>query len=76
MSELAMAVQAKWRLRKVLLQADRIGSRQLGMDRYGRVLTALLVDGESLGDRMMASGLARRYLARRYDGGQRGSWCG
>ncbi len=42
-----------------------------GHDRYGRRLAVVMRGGESLGERLVAEGLARRY-----DGGQRRGWCG
>jgi len=40
-------------------------------DRYGRRLAVVTRDGVSLGERLVAEGLARRY-----DGGHRRGWCG
>lgn len=40
-------------------------------DRYGRLLAVVTRDGVSLGERLVAEGLARRY-----DGGHRRGWCG
>ncbi len=40
-------------------------------DRYGRRLALVTRDGASLGERLVAEGLARRY-----DGGHRRGWCG
>jgi endonuclease YncB( thermonuclease family) len=39
-------------------------------DRYGRKLRIAARDGRSLGDRLVAEGLARTY-----DGGRRAGWC-
>jgi endonuclease YncB( thermonuclease family) len=43
--------------------------RRIGLDRYGRTLAYVRVDGRDLGDAVIAAGLARRWSGRRH------AWC-
>jgi len=69
-SELLQALAATWYLRWQLWRAGRITVKIDGVDRYGRKLVLLLVDGEGIARRMVKAGLARWY-----DGGRRPGWC-
>lgn len=69
--ELGMAVAATFYLRWQLWTAGKVVATPRGKDRYDRVLTLMAIDGELVGTRMVGAGLARRY-----DGGRRGGWCG
>ncbi|MDX2236889.1 MAG: thermonuclease family protein [Hyphomonadaceae bacterium] len=46
-----------------------VSLRRIGLDRYGRTLAYVSVDGRDLGDAVIAAGLARRWS------GRRTSWC-
>jgi endonuclease YncB( thermonuclease family) len=41
------------------------------LDRYGRTLASVTVNGRDVGEILIGEGLARPY-----QGGRRGSWCG
>jgi micrococcal nuclease len=43
--------------------------RRVGIDKYGRTLAYVLVDGKDLGNEMVSRGLARVWTGRRL------SWC-
>jgi endonuclease YncB( thermonuclease family) len=70
-SESALAAQATDRLAALLAQGpfelETIGSRD--EDRYGRKLRIVTRDGRSIGDQMVAEGLARTWA------GRREPWC-
>jgi len=70
--EAALGRQATLRMQELLNQGEvtlvRFGSRDV--DRYGRKLRVVKRDGRSLGEILVAEGLARRW-----DGARR-SWCG
>lgn len=68
--ELVKAEAATWALRGLLLQSDKQTVSVDGVDRYGRRLVRLAIDGEDVAARMIRNGHARRY-----GGGLRGSWC-
>ncbi|WP_373049874.1 thermonuclease family protein [Thalassovita aquimarina] len=70
LSEFIDALRATQHLRWMLWKSSKISTQTVGKDRYGRVLTKLSVDGSDVSERMIGTGLARRY-----DGGQRQSWC-
>jgi micrococcal nuclease len=69
-AELVAAEEATWALRGLLLQAGKVAVTLDGVDRYGRRLARLEVDGEDVATRMIRDGHARRY-----GGGLRGTWC-
>lgn len=70
-AERVLGFEAKARLRSLLDQAPVVTlSLGKGTDRYGRLLGNLRVDGNDVGDIIVAERLARPY-----SGGQRGSWC-
>lgn len=56
---------------KALLGSGTLTISGTGHDRYGRELRSVKVNGEDVGEAMIAQGLARRYA-----GGKRGGWCG
>ena len=66
-SERALAVKARDRL------AEQLGSRfeveRQGKDRFGRTLAIVTVRGRSVGEALIAEGLARRWS------GRREAWC-
>lgn len=70
-SEEALGHRAKYRLRDLLnegpFQVVRSGFRN--KDKYGRLLRVIERDGRSLGDILVAEGLAHRW------GGSKRSWC-
>lgn len=55
--------------RLALLLSGRFELRRVGKDPYGRTLAVVLVDGHSVGDTLVAEGLARTWT------GRRESWC-
>ena len=69
--ELVSATRAKRHLSRLVGRADHLGVVRHGRDRYGRTLVALSVDGRPVAREMISAGLARTY-----DGGRRGGWCG
>jgi micrococcal nuclease len=68
-SELAAGYEAKARL-LLLLRSGPITIDRHGLDRYGRTLGRLYIDGIAVADVMI-----RELLARPYDGAKRQSWC-
>ena len=59
------------RLRDLLARASSVQLAYLPRrDQYGRELARLVLDGRDVADIMVEEGFARRYV-----GGQRGSWC-
>jgi endonuclease YncB( thermonuclease family) len=63
-----MAQTAKYRLVK-LLQSGEVRIHYEGIDRYGRSLASVTVDGKDVGENLVADGLARVWS------GRRESWC-
>lgn len=70
-SELVKGLAATYYLRWQLWTAREITALPRGVDRYGRQLILMGLDGEGIAQDMIDRGLARRY-----DGGPRASWCG
>lgn len=69
--ELALGNEATRRARQLVENAGIVDLIVLpGRDKYGRGLARLLIQGEDLGSRLIAEGLARPY-----QGGRRQSWC-
>jgi endonuclease YncB( thermonuclease family) len=69
-AERKLGDQATRRLRELLDNgAIRLQSIDRDQDKYGRKLRIVLVDGQSVGERLVDEGLARRYA-----GGRR-PWC-
>ena len=69
-SEKELGDQATLRLQQLLNNgAASLQPIDRDRDRYGRLLRLVLVDGESVGDTLVAEGLARWY------GGGRKPWC-
>jgi micrococcal nuclease len=68
--EFLAAEQASWALRTLIQKAERIEIVHQGIDRYGRVLIVLTLDGRDVARAMILAGHARQY-----GGGLRGSWC-
>lgn len=70
-AERARGDAATDRLRELLARASSARLAYLPRrDQYGRDLARLMLDGRDVADIMVEEGLARRY-----SGGQRGSWC-
>lgn len=65
-----MAFGATLRLASLVYAADEVTFRFFHVDRYGRRLAAMFLDGVFVADLMVAEGWARRY-----DGGVRPPWC-
>ena len=65
--EKALAIKARNRLVQILRRPYRIYRE--GEDRYGRTLAVITVDGRSVGDVLIAEGLARTWT------GRREPWC-
>lgn len=70
-TEARQAVRARDRLTALILNAPRVDAFVSGRDKYRRLLMRLEINGRNVGDTLIAEGLARPY-----DGGKRGSWCG
>lgn len=69
-SEVLKARQAKEFTVEQLRSGKRIELRNLGRDKYFRVLADVIIDGKDL-----AAQLVSRNFARLYDGGTKSSWC-
>jgi micrococcal nuclease len=69
-SEFVAAERASWELRTLIQKAERLRVTREGVDRYGRALVRLELDGQDVAGRMVRTGLARVN-----NGGPRGSWC-
>ncbi len=69
-SEAAKALAAQTRLRWTLARADMLEVIPGGVDRYGRRLAEVMVDGRRVADVMIESGHGRPY-----SGGARDGWC-
>lgn len=61
---------ATWELRRLLFNAKTATYVFQGLDRYGRSLVSVFLDGKSLALSMVRSGHAVKY-----DGGARKNWC-
>lgn len=70
-SEAALGARATSRLRELLNQGpfELRGYQSRDQDQYGRKLRIVMRDGRSLGDMLVAEGLARRWTGRRMP------WC-
>ncbi|MEY4720875.1 MAG: hypothetical protein RIQ46_600 [Pseudomonadota bacterium] len=69
-AEAALGERAKLRLVQLLNSGPvRLESAGRDRDRYGRLLRRVTRDGQSLGERLVAEGLAERWQGRRSD------WC-
>lgn len=69
--EAKLGARATQRLRELLNEGpfELRGFQSRDTDRYGRKLRIVMRDGASIGDRLIAEGLARRW------GGRRLPWC-
>ncbi|WP_193221980.1 thermonuclease family protein [Amylibacter sp. SFDW26] len=70
-AEYIKANRAAWALRWAMWFADKIEIQKTKLDKYGRDLVILSVDGRDVASHMIASDLARSY-----QGGKRQGWCG
>lgn len=68
--ERELAREARRTVVDALREATAIEFRRVGRDKYFRLLAEVWADGESVGDRLLARGLARPY-----DGGTKHAWC-
>lgn len=75
-AEIRGACDAERRLARItrdrlaeLLAGGEVEIERNGRDRYGRTLATVYVDGENVGDRLVAEGYARVWRGRRED------WC-
>ncbi|WP_432449842.1 thermonuclease family protein [Aliiroseovarius marinus] len=69
-AELALGRAATTHLRRVISRSQDIDIQLLGVDRYGRALTRLKIDGTNVAQNMIQEGLAVPY-----SGGRRINWC-
>ncbi|OYX04765.1 MAG: hypothetical protein B7Z15_17375 [Rhizobiales bacterium 32-66-8] len=67
-AELRLALVSMRRLGE-LLASGRLYIRREGLDRNGRTLATIAIDGEDIGDQLVAEGLARTWT------GRREPWC-
>ncbi len=70
LAELVAAERASWALRTLIQKAGRLAVVREGVDRYGRLLVRLELDGIDVARAMIRAGHARQYSGR-----LRGSWC-
>ena len=70
-SEKSRAIKARDAARTMMANAEQIDLRNVERGQYFRIVADVMVDGVSLGERLIEAGLARRY-----DGGKRKGWCG
>lgn len=68
--EHALGLAAKYRLEVLLLKGEVRVIESGKLDKYGRTLAAVEVDGNDVGKILIKEGLARPY-----EGGRRKSWC-
>jgi micrococcal nuclease len=69
-AERALGDQATVEARTLVTQAQRLEMRPTGrLDRYGRTIAFVLIDGRDLGETLIAEGLARPWR------GRREPWC-
>lgn len=68
--ERELAVRARDRLRALMQGARRIELREVGRDKYFRLLARVTADGADVAHVLITEGLARRY-----SGGVRRGWC-
>ena len=68
--EIEAAIEAREYVRATLQAANQIRVASYGLDKYGRMLAEIFVDGNDLGSMLRTNGMARKY-----DGGKRGPWC-
>jgi micrococcal nuclease len=67
--ERRLALEARDYVTAVVRNSRTTEIRRVGIDKYGRTLAYVLVDGKDLGDEMVSRGLARKWE------GRRRSWC-
>jgi endonuclease YncB( thermonuclease family) len=68
--EKALARRARDELRRILARGERIDLAGIHRDKYFRLRARVLVDGQDVGQRLIAAGVARAY-----SGGTREPWC-
>jgi micrococcal nuclease len=67
--ERRLALEARDYVTAVVRSSRTTEIRRVGIDKYGRTLAYVLVDGKDLGNEMVSRGLARVWTGRRL------SWC-
>jgi endonuclease YncB( thermonuclease family) len=70
-AERELGLAAKDRLEELLTIGEVRVLESGKLDRYGRTLASVTVNGRDVGEILIGEGLARPY-----QGGRRGSWCG
>ena len=70
-AERELGLAAKDRLEELLTRGEVRVLESGKLDRYGRTLASVTVNGRDVGEILIGEGLARPYR-----GGRRGSWCG
>jgi micrococcal nuclease len=65
-----LALAAKERVEQMVKLGTKLELHDIGPDKYGRVLATVMVNNQSIGDILVAAGLARPYT-----GGARQPWC-
>ena len=69
-SEAIAAQQAKWALQRLLWSTKKTQITFHGPDKFGRELVTIIADKMNVAEQMIEKGHARRY-----NGGERRSWC-
>jgi micrococcal nuclease len=67
--ERRLALDARDYVTATVRYARTVELRRVGIDKYGRTLAYVLVDGKDLGNELVSRGLARKWE------GRRRSWC-
>lgn len=68
-AEKALAIEARAVLQELLFNRA-VALQNVELDKYGRALADVVVDGQDVATALVEGGLARPY-----EGGARGSWC-
>lgn len=69
-AEKRLGYEARDRLRELLADAGEVTFCPDGLDRYGRTLATVMLDGQNVAAILIGEGLAREY-----HGGRRAGWC-
>ncbi len=68
--ELMLGMKAKWRLQTLIASGEARIIEKGKLDKFGRTLATLTVNGKDIAETLIAEGLARPYHGQR-----RASWC-
>lgn len=71
-AEKQRAVEARERVQRILLAAQRITLKEMGRDKYFRIVASVVADGVDVGEVLIRTGLAVPYEGGRKESG----WCG